>query len=343
MYRLIRFYNQNRRRIWMAILIIVSIIIGVRLLNYVYKITSEKKVKIQENTVGSIDYEDSGYSIMTQTELSQTNKQENNDIIDEFINYCNNKEVEKAYDMLTDECKELLYPDINAFFNNYCNSIFKNKKSYTKELWFSENRMATYKMSIVEDALSTGKVKTNKAVEDYYTIVKVDKQKKINISNYVGRKEQKKTIQHEDLKIELLYTDSYIDYEINTFKITNYSDKIIALDSKETTKGTYLEGTKNTKYYSYSHEMELNIPSDTVQSQENTQEDNAKIKEYNLPTKIITVEPNTSKVITIKFNKLYNPDREIKSIVFSDCILDYGEYIKNKNTYKDRINLEIKL
>ena len=50
MYKLIRFYNQNRRKIWMTILIIVFIIGIIQLLNYLAKSNNKGKILTSATT-----------------------------------------------------------------------------------------------------------------------------------------------------------------------------------------------------------------------------------------------------------------------------------------------------
>ena len=58
--------------------------------------------------------------------------------------------------MLTDKCKELVYPSLKSFKLNYYDNVFKGeKKAYSFENWFGN----TYYVKLTSDALSTGKVK----------------------------------------------------------------------------------------------------------------------------------------------------------------------------------------
>jgi len=53
----------------------------------------------------------------------------------------------------------------------------------------------------------------------------------------------------------------------------------------------------------------------------------------------------TIKNVSIKFNKKYDTQKNIESIVFSDIILDYDSYFnyENKSEFKDREEIEIEL
>jgi len=75
--------------------------------------------------------------------------------------------------MLTDRCKEWLYPTLKNFKINYIDNIFEGKeKVYSFENWYKN----TYYVTITESSLSTGKILAEKeAKHDYITI---DNQKK---------------------------------------------------------------------------------------------------------------------------------------------------------------------
>lgn len=55
-------------------------------------------------------------------------KQEEN-LINTFVEFCNNNKIQEAYDLLTDECKKKMYPDLESFKKNYYSIIFDQKKN----------------------------------------------------------------------------------------------------------------------------------------------------------------------------------------------------------------------
>ena len=40
-------------------------------------------------------------------------------IIDQFIKYCNSKDINNAYNLLSDDCKNEVFKNIETFNNNY--------------------------------------------------------------------------------------------------------------------------------------------------------------------------------------------------------------------------------
>ena len=51
-------------------------------------------------------------------------------VVNKFLECCNNKNVEEAYNLLSDECKEELYPTIEYFKTNYYDIIFNIERQY---------------------------------------------------------------------------------------------------------------------------------------------------------------------------------------------------------------------
>ena len=108
MNKFIRFYNQNRHIVWIIILSIIAFIAIIQILdNFAYEKNNSNE-NINNSNNSSINY---NYSVITEKEVSSNVSE----IIDEFIEYCNNGQVEDAYEMLSDECKIILYPTLEDF------------------------------------------------------------------------------------------------------------------------------------------------------------------------------------------------------------------------------------
>ena len=94
-------------------------------------------------------------SVITGEEV-KTNEQSKN-TIKKFVEYCNNKEIEKAYSMLSEDCKKLIYSDIEKFKINYIDRIFYIYRLYTLENWFETLSLKTYYIKYTEDILASRK------------------------------------------------------------------------------------------------------------------------------------------------------------------------------------------
>lgn len=321
MNKIIRFYNQNREKIIKIVLIIVFVMFIIQLLNHIVKVrnknTSYDNV-IQNNLKRTNTAEDaliSNKSIISDTKISEDALKVDINVIEQFINYCNNKDINNAYNILSNECKEVLYPTIEDFYKTYYSIVFNDKfKNYTMENWEG----STYLIMITDDILSTGKVNNSNTRQDYMTIVIQDGENKLNINNYIGRKNINKKTMRNDIEVVVLNKDIYLDYEIYNFKFTNNSNKKILLDNCQNSKSIYLLDNNEMKYYFYNNEIDMN--------------------------KFIIENKFTNK-LQIKFNKSYSSSKNAEKVVFSNVILNYEEYLKeeNKQNYSDISELEVNI
>ena len=104
-----------------------------------------------------------------------------------------------------------------------------------------------------------------------------------------------------------------MDYEIYNFTVENNSDNIIALDSKESVQSTFLVSNTGTTYSSYVYEM---IPEE------------------------LQVDSKETKEISVKFNKIYNPNIIISEVTFNDIVANYTEYLNRNNFNKIQMTIQ---
>lgn len=321
--RLIRFYNQNRKGIFKIIAVIAFFIILIQLLNYIVKrqneinadqsisgISSSKADIITTNTISKA----SNTSAISGKEVDSSKLNENTKVIETFISYCNSGDVTNAYNMLTDDCKEEIYNSENYFKETYLKNNFSIPRSYSIQNWNNN----TYLVEMTEDIMATGKVNNGSNLQDYITIVRENEIEKLNINNYIGMTEINKSITNYNITVTITKRHTYMDYETYDVKVKNASGNTIMLDTKESTKTIYLEDEKGVKYGVYSNEL--------------------------LNTALI-IDNNRSSSITIKFTNAYSSSRKMKSMVFSDVILNYNEYksLQDKNGYEDRKEFIVEL
>lgn len=316
--RIVRYINQNRRSIVLVIGIIVGVIVVVQLLNSFAKQQREAGAKTSNTntTTSSQNIYQPNKAVITNTQVGETQAKENTEIIENFVEYCNNGEIQKAYDLLTDECKENLYPTVDRFQKNYYNNVFSTKKTHNIQSWMTGRNCYTYKVRFLENILATGEY-NSQAIEDYITIIEKDNELKLNINNYVMRQEIKKEQKSNDITIHVAYKDIYKEYEIYAVKVTNNRDNEILLDSLSTVKGIKLIGdTNNVEYQALTNEL----------------------SDYD-----VTVPSHNTKTVKIKFSKDYNPMRVAKEIQFLDIILDQEAYQENKEDSTNKGVIEVKL
>ena len=58
-------------------------------------------------------------SMVSGGSVSEKTMKNVNETVKEFVDKCNDNKPEEAYDMLTDNCKEAIYPNYEDFYENY--------------------------------------------------------------------------------------------------------------------------------------------------------------------------------------------------------------------------------
>ena len=312
MHNLRHFYYQNKENILKGILIIAFILGIIYYLNYL--VGEKNKTNLnngaaQNNVSIYKDEENKTYisdkSAIYGDTIYEHEVEKINNTISKFLQYCRNGNTEEAYNMLSTDCKETLYSTLEKFQEKYIKLKFSNSSIFEIENWIDD----TYKISISEDILATGKINNEKQT-DYITIVKENSAEKLNINGYIGKKEINKQHTSNEIKIMAINKKVYMDYEEYELKIDNLSNKTIKLDSLEDTDTIYLKSSTNSNYNAYAHEL------------------------YNEDLEIKSKHSNT---INIKFAKTYSNNVQIEKIVFDNVILNYPKYKteENKKEFKE--------
>ena len=313
MHKLLRFYNNNKLLVWKAIGIVAFVIIMIQVLNNIVKKQKENKnneyVNNVESTSNSQKNDTISESIISNKTVNKLTSESNTEIIGKFMKFCNESKLEEAYALIGDDCKERMYKTKDDFIEKYYKKIFTESKTYSLENFYTNGNYTTYRIKIKNDILVSGR-EEKEYIEDYFTIFRQNDEYRININGFVGKKTLNKSIEKNDVKIEVLERYLYKDNEIYKLKITNNSDEKLFIDSKENNKNIFLQDTNKVKYQWVSNEVS---------------------KEE------LTINSNDTRTIEIKFSKLYNPDRNTTSINFTNIIKE------NNNGEKTNMAINIDL
>lgn len=316
MHKILSFYNSNRRVIWIAILAIAFTIILLQTLNNDAKkrnseINTNDEINSSSNTTIYPNNQEDSLSSNYNSEKIQDEKLK---LISAFLEKCNNGKIEEAYDLLSTDCKEEMFPVLEKFKNDYTDLVFNTVKTYDIKLWMS-GKYNIYKISIYENALAAGVVNNN-AIDSYYTVVEENNDYKININNFIAKEELNTENSNDYVRINVISRKIYIDYEEYEIKITNNTQKTILMDGYRKNNSMYLQDSVGGKKTAYTNEI---------------------------PERLLIINPLLSITRTIKFNKSYTEKISSKGITFEDIILDYDEYKKqeNKQEYSNVSNINV--
>lgn len=315
MNKLFRLYNQNRILILTTFIVIALIIIVIQILN---SILSQKREKDSLNKGNNANI--AGAISKNNTSVITGKKVENNnekiDVIKEFVKYCNEGKIENAYNMLTEDCKQRIYPSMRDFKEGYYDKIFYINRMYTLENWFARNNLYTYYINYTEDVLASGNIDSSDKKGDYITVTKINGNNYLNVNSYIGciKENRNKIVSGINVTACDLYL--YMDYTILNLKVKNNTQNTICIDTKENPKTMYLYDTNKVEYQAFLNEI--------------------------VDEKLI-LKTNVENNLEIKFNKLYNPEsRELSGIMLKDIVINYEKYI-SKTEEKENVTIDIQL
>ena len=293
--KVFRLYNQNRIKVWITILILIFAIVIIRTLNEIYKGDKDQNNTIAENiTENKVSYENQSKSLVSGGTVSETHQDEFGKLIDNFLTYCKNHEPEKAYGLLSQDCKNILYPNEKIFEQQYYKSKFTGEKKYSFQSWTSKETNI-YLVKIFKNMLATGTGSSENYIQDYISIVKENDTYKLNVNGFVGKAQRKAEKNKDGLTIKVNYSEIYMDYEIVNVTVKNNTENTVLLDSRRSTATTYLLDVNDNKFEAMLYECS---------------EDD------------LIINPGEEKEIKIKFSNPYREKVNAKEYVFSDIYMN---------------------
>lgn len=291
-----KFYNLGIKLIIVAIIIfIATVIISIRGNNQ----NEENENKSVYNPTSTV---------ISGKNITEEKYEENKNIVDKFMQYCNEKNVQAAYDMLSEECKENQYKDIEVFNKIIIKQIFNTKRTYNIQSWVNNSKFNVYRIRITEDLLATGNYDNTKKYETYITTY--PNSEKISIGEYICKEEINKKNSTDIVEAVVVNKIIYIDQEEYEIKIKNLSNKEILIDNLKDNKTIRLygkDGNAYTPYYDKLYNSNLSV----------------------LPGETITLK--------IKFKKSIASYIESKEIKLSGIITDYESYKNSQENYKEAL------
>lgn len=244
--------------------------------------------------------------------------------INEYFNYCKNKEYEKAYDLLTDSCKESLYENNIELFKEYVDSIYtRNDLTYYIQNYSNYNDYYIYQMFIGEDIEATGTTNQTSNYNEKISLVKNkdDDNFKIGNNNFIESKKVDKIVEETNMKMKINSMDIFYNKEIYNCTFTNRTSNYIVIS-------------------------DLSLDNEITMDR-----GNGMTKALNLANNPLYIAPNSTKNYSIWFRKYYDQSDESKTIklnavriISPDVINKKGYVIENSSaTAEDvySVNIDI--
>lgn len=292
-------------------LIIVAIVVFIAtiLLSGTRSLNNEKKESPK-------DVYEPTKTIIQGHDVSEKQYEKDSNIVEKFLEYCNNKDVEQAYNLISEDCKDSLYPTLERFKTSYYEHIFQQQREYNLQSWISTNEYTVYKIRYTNKMLSTGTYQKGNIYQDYITLLKNTDAEKIALGTFIKSETLNKQTSTKEIQAKVIKKTIYADKEEYEIYIKNNTENTIKLDSLKKTNTIKLVGNSGGAYNTYTNEL------------------------FSLNMIIKSGETNK---LTIKFKKTCESNNNSKYIQFSEVIRNYDEYLKGENNYNDTFKVEIQL
>ena len=214
----IRRYFKKHKKIIIFIVIVVTIIIVV---NYILK-------NMPENVVPKTTYQPN-VAVMDNSEVPSKWQDKIEETIKQFVQYCNEKEYENAYNMITDDCKDEVFQGLPEF-ERYVNSRFSTKKIYSIQNFSNVGKQYIYNVNIFDDFMATGLTGTNYTfVEEKFVFTEEDNDLKFAIGGFIRKDYLGVFGEDENLKVQIETKNVYYEREVYHLRITNKTEHPIVI------------------------------------------------------------------------------------------------------------------
>lgn len=286
---IIDFFKKHGKKI-IIILFVWAIIIAINY--FVGKIEDTPEIQTNYNPHESV-MENGSVPTNLQEPIEQ--------LIGQFVENCNNKDYEAAYNLLTEDCKNNIYPDIELF-KQYVDSVFPNKKIYNIQNFSNKDKIYIYTVNILNDILATGlnNEEDENVYSEKYVVIEENGQLKLSIRQYIGRQNLTYIYEDEYMKIKIESVDIKYDNIIYNLNITNKSENYIVYSD-----------------YSVDYEIALDTSEGLKRRADEVLEP-------------ITLDKLETKNFSVKFTIFYDEDTQIEDMLF-----DYIRIYENDEDYEN--------
>jgi len=295
------FFRRNKK----VIVIILAIWLIIMVINHFFKTNSFEEF---ERT----SYKEHEAIMDTDEIVPQTLQKNINETVDKYFNYCNNKQYEEAYKMVSDECKEVYFPTLDDF-KYYIDIVFDENKIYYLQNFSNYNGKYIYRMRIMEDLMATGLTGKDELFFYEEKIVlgkKSDGSISLSLRQFI-----------ENATLEEVYEDAYVKIWVDS-KDVFYEEEAYHIRVKNKTSNTIVLADSQAK-----NEILLQVGSE-----------NRVVDEDNL---FVVIYPEETNEYTLNFTKFFDEDAS-KGLIFN-AVRVLPQYTGLTNLYEYEISKAEKL
>lgn len=275
-----QFYRRNKKKIYI-ILIVLALIIGINsYLGYLKQIEPPTVSYEPHNPVISGD--------------EVKDKKTQNTIeskISEYMDYCNNKDYENAYNCISNDCKKYKFNNKINNFKKYVDYIFNGDKIYSIQDYSNTGNIYIYQVTISEDILATGMNNENseEVYEEKIVIIKNGDESSLAVAGYIGKEDKDVIAEDEYMKIKINQKETTYDTVTYTIEVSNKTNNYIVLANDK---------VQNEFYLSLNGDYRKFIENDFVDDE-------------------ISISGNSKKTFKLAFNKYFDESKKETELIFN--------------------------
>ena len=231
-------------------------------------------------------------------------KEEVNETLESFLNYCKTKDYENAFNMLSDNCKNYLYNNNIEDFKKYVDAVYTeyNNYSYTQN-YSNKDDVYIYDVTTLNsDILATGTTGGYDTYKDRISIITENGVKKIANQGYIKNINISKEIEDDYMRIKVISKDCNYDQITYNLEITNKTDNTIVIADNKANQ-----------------EITLNLEGEYLNVE-------------NVMTLSGVIKPGQTVKTILVFNKFFDSNREESQINFN--------YIRVMQDYDSNMSLD---
>lgn len=212
-------------RKYKKIVFIVVIVWGVIFTVNKYLIEYTPDVAPNTTYTPTVSVLDSGSSVPKKVQLTAEK------MIEEYVGYCNEGNYQKAYNMLSEDCRKYGFDNNVEEFAMYVITKMPTKKQYSIQNYSNYDKFYIYEIKYIDDILSTGL--TNQTYQ--YTTEKIVMKKNSDgtydmaTGNFISYDQITSVSENEYLKVDIKNRITRYSTETYEVKFTNRTDSTVVI------------------------------------------------------------------------------------------------------------------
>lgn len=161
------------------------------------------------------------------------------EIIEEYVGLLNEGNFQKAFDMLSDDCKEYSFDNNIQYFMDHVYTKMPTMKEYSiqnySNITYDNKKMFIYEVRYFDDILATGLTNSEyEYTQENITFYSGEDGLEMNVGDYIFHTDIKSIAENEYLKVDVI--DKVVNYSVEEYqvKFTNRSNyTIVIADGQE--------------------------------------------------------------------------------------------------------------